>query len=448
MKKSLSLILTAVMLLSSVLAPSCAFALKDDEAPIIWTQTVDISITNDKDIAEAGDIVNITVAATDNVAIESFLILVESPSGNNNMVKSLTKIGSTDYYTVDIPVTSDTEAGYWSMTQMQVTDPSGNFMYISNLTTFTYGVSGDISECDVSFKDGETYAYSPSGVKPELVVKHNGVTLKKGTDYKVKYENNGAVGTATATVTGIGCFSGTQKKEFTIIPQTRFRVKLSTNTYIYNGKVKRPAVTVYDGDSVVDTSNYTVKYTDGRKNVGKYPITVTMKNNYSGEKVAHIVIKPQGTSLSTLTAKKNSITAVWKKQSVQTTGYQLQYSTDSKFKKNVKSKIVAKGKTKATVKSLKKGKKYYFRIRTYTKTGGRTYYSKWSKVKKNNGQIARYFFILNFCEELIQQSVELCCLLSRETYTLQHFIGNVNGAVSEGESLVGNRYNQVALVVL
>ena len=63
-------------------------------------------------------------------------------------------------------------------------------------------------------------------------------------------------------------------------------------------------------------------------------------------------------------------------------GYQIQIATDSKFTKNAKSYTV---KGYATVsKKLTKltgNKKYYVRIRTYTKTGGANYYSPWSKAK-------------------------------------------------------------------
>ena len=64
------------------------------------------------------------------------------------------------------------------------------------------------------------------------------------------------------------------------------------------------------------------------------------------------------------------------------TGYQIQVATNSDFTKNEK-KIKIKGykKTSAKVTKLKGGKKYYVRIRTYTKTKGQTYYSHWSKVK-------------------------------------------------------------------
>ena len=63
-------------------------------------------------------------------------------------------------------------------------------------------------------------------------------------------------------------------------------------------------------------------------------------------------------------------------------GYQIQYSTDSKFKKNKKSIKIKKAKiTSKKISNLKESKKYYFRIRTYKSSNKKTRYSKWSKVK-------------------------------------------------------------------
>ena len=86
--------------------------------------------------------------------------------------------------------------------------------------------------------------------------------------------------------------------------------------------------------------------------------------------------KLPATKLSKVTVKKNVATVTWKKNTTGK-GYQLQYSTDKKFKKSVKTVKISKNKTvKATVKNLKTGT-WYFRIRTVSgkKTSG------WSKVK-------------------------------------------------------------------
>lgn len=85
--------------------------------------------------------------------------------------------------------------------------------------------------------------------------------------------------------------------------------------------------------------------------------------------------------ISSLSVKENTVTVKWKKKS-KIMGYQIQYSTDSKFKKNKKSIKIKKAKTTSKkISNLKESKKYYFRIRTYKIVNKKTYYSNWSKKK-------------------------------------------------------------------
>ena len=83
------------------------------------------------------------------------------------------------------------------------------------------------------------------------------------------------------------------------------------------------------------------------------------------------------TAITSLKTKNKTITVKWKKKTG-ITGYQIQYSTDSKFKKEKKSIKTKNAKTVSKkITKLKAAKKYYVRIRTYK---GKKY-SKWSKVK-------------------------------------------------------------------
>lgn len=91
--------------------------------------------------------------------------------------------------------------------------------------------------------------------------------------------------------------------------------------------------------------------------------------------------KPKKTSIKKLSNGKKKFTLSWSKISG-VSGYQIQYSTDKKFKKNNKSVNIKKQKTtKTTVKNLKSYKKYYVRIRTYKTVNGKKVYSSWSKAK-------------------------------------------------------------------
>lgn len=97
--------------------------------------------------------------------------------------------------------------------------------------------------------------------------------------------------------------------------------------------------------------------------------------------------EPKKTSVSKVQSPaKKQIKVTWKKKSG-VTGYEIQVSTSSKFKKSLTKtyKISTAKTTSKTIKSLKSGKKYFVRIRTYntaTINGKKTtVYSKWSAKK-------------------------------------------------------------------
>ena len=83
------------------------------------------------------------------------------------------------------------------------------------------------------------------------------------------------------------------------------------------------------------------------------------------------------TTITSVKTKSEAFTIKWKKKA-NIAGYQIQYSTNSKFKKGNKTIKIKKAKTVSKkITGLKPSKKYYVRIRTYK---GKKY-SKWSKVK-------------------------------------------------------------------
>lgn len=160
-------------------------------------------------------------------------------------------------------------------------------------------------------------------------------------------------------------------------------VKLSKVEYTYSGKTKTPSVVVKDskGKTLKKGKDYTVTYEKGRKNTGKYKVKVSFKGNYSGSKALSFKIVPKSTKLSKLTAGSKKLTVEWKKQSTQTSGYQVQYSTYKSFKSAKTVTVAGAKKTSKTVNSLKANKKYYVRVRTYKTVGGKKYYSAWSSAK-------------------------------------------------------------------
>lgn len=169
----------------------------------------------------------------------------------------------------------------------------------------------------------------------------------------------------------------------TIQPASRIYVEKTANTY--TGKAIAPTVVVrtFGGDDLFKNEDYTLSYASGRKNVGSYTVTVKGKYRYKFTKKLTFTINPKGTEISKLSAGKKAFTAKLKKQSTQTTGYELSYSTSCKFTKAAtKSKSITSYKTTTKkITGLKKGKTYYVKVRTYKTVKGKKYYSGWSKVK-------------------------------------------------------------------
>lgn len=87
------------------------------------------------------------------------------------------------------------------------------------------------------------------------------------------------------------------------------------------------------------------------------------------------------TTITSVKTKSKAFTIKWKKKT-NIAGYQIQYSTNSKFKKGNKTIKIKKAKTVSKkITGLKPSKKYYVRIRTYKIVNKKTYYSSWSKKK-------------------------------------------------------------------
>lgn len=209
--------------------------------------------------------------------------------------------------------------------------------------------------------------------------------LINGVDYTVTYANNVNAGTGYVTVTGIGEYTGTATKCFAINPislnSSSVKIKLSKTSYTYDGKKKKPSVTVYDiYGNVFSPSTYTVSYS-GDSKPGKKKVTVTFKGNFSGKTSKEYKIIPKKQTISSVKSpSRKKLKVTWKKDST-ISGYQIQYSTTKNFKKDKKSVNVSKKSTSKTIKTAKYGKKYYVRIRAYKTIDGKKVYGSWSKVK-------------------------------------------------------------------
>ena len=275
----------------------------------------------------------------------------------------------------------------------------------------------NISDCQITITP-TTYIYDGTAKMPAVTIKDGTATLKTGTDYKTEYKDNIKVGTAKVIITGMGNYKGTVTKTFTIQNasqnnsnndsqdnangfQTDSKNLICTKTTykkVYGNKPFSLGITLKDTKGILTcaSSNKKVLTVDNKgkvtiKGTGIAVITakVDAVGNYSAESVKITVeVSPKKQIVKSLkTAKGKKLKVSWKKDK-QATGYQIQYSTDKKFKKGTKTVNISKYKTiSKTISKLKAGKKYYVRVRAYknAKLNGKSpkLYGAWSGIKRS-----------------------------------------------------------------
>lgn len=254
----------------------------------------------------------------------------------------------------------------------------------------------DIGKASASLSTSK-YTYTGSQVKPNPVVKLNGKTLVKNTDYTVAYSNNINTGKATMTIAGKGNYYGKITKTFVITPKAPKSAVCSLYGYD-DAKVKWSAAKgasgyyVYYKKSTSDsytylgyTSNTSAKKAnlyDGKK----YYFKIIPYKTIDGTKYKGLQYK----TASVYTLKKLSAPYVSKYSSGKVkvkwsniageSGYQISRSTKSSGINVAYTYRTTKGKSKVV--SAKKRKTYYYRVRAYRTVDGKRIYAPWSSARK------------------------------------------------------------------
>lgn len=256
-----------------------------------------------------------------------------------------------------------------------------------------YRPATEMSTCEITLSNS-SYTFDNTAKLPSVTVKDGGTVLAENTDYTLTYADNTCVGTASVTVTGIGNYTGSVIKSFSITcdaltldtpkavsistpgdvkylaftptrtmtvaffttgdedtrgyfynnamsemdfnddydgesnfkiishvtagktyilkcelwrpditgsfsvcveqyvpprPLSGCTVSLSQSVYTYDGKEKKPTVTIKDGDATVSSEYYTVTY-DKNVEVGTATATVKGRNRYTGTEKLYYVI--------------------------------------------------------------------------------------------------------------------------------------------------------------
>lgn len=202
------------------------------------------------------------------------------------------------------------------------------------------------------------FTYDGMEKKPTVTIKDGDKVLENEKDYTVSYSNNTKVGTASVVIMGKGDYTGTITKTFTIVQPKPEETTTTSNPEQTTVPLKSEETT-----SKISTSNGT---------------TAVVGNDKETKDI--VVKKPKTSKIKKIKKTKKSLKITWKKVKG-VNGYQIQYSTSSKFKKAKKITIKKAKITSKTIKKLKAKKKYYVRIRTYITVNGKKKYSDWSKKK-------------------------------------------------------------------
>ena len=169
---------------------------------------------------------------------------------------------------------------------------TGRGNYKGSYTTTFKIVPCAISQ--VTIREIADKTYSGKKIEPYIKLTYKNKSLKRGTDYTVSYDNNIDVGTATATITGIGNFMGTTAVSFKIVKGTS-KIKVSAiSNQTFTGVEITPEVSVKEGTKKLTKDvDYKVSYANNI-NVGTATVTVTGIGSYDGtaRKTFRIVSRP------------------------------------------------------------------------------------------------------------------------------------------------------------
>lgn len=228
----------------------------------------------------------------------------------------------------------------------------------------TVSVTGDNQVSSIEYKDGGEW-YDISGFNKEMTIAGNDldrtirVVFDKEGRYTISY---GLVNTEGQDVV---------KDQLNIeIADGQIKiVKETETTTTATAETTTPAVVETTTSAAAETTTTTAKTTT----VAPTPTTtakVTKTQKPTAQKVS-----VGNTRITKIVKTKKSAKVIYKKIA-KVSGYQLQLSRSSKFKKAV-TKTTKKISYK--FKKLKANKKYYVRVRGYVKTSNGTAYGKWRK---------------------------------------------------------------------
>ena len=254
----------------------------------------------------------------------------------------------------------------------------------------TYGITPkNIEACSIN--ELNDVVFNNQLHKPTIVIRDDDrkCNLMVNKDYLVGYTDNLEVGKATVTISGYGNYKGTIHLFFNILPIdiSNCEVNGIVNKVYTGQKLTQQGLSVVLESNVLEKDqDYSVSYKNN-KSVGSATMVIVGKGNYAGTITKSFKILPKGTTIKKLMAGSTAFKVTWTPQKTKMTssyitGYQIQYSKSKNFESGNKYVNVTKYSSDSkTIASLKKGDKYFVRIRTFIRIADVKYFSTWSESK-------------------------------------------------------------------
>ncbi len=304
------------------------------------------------------------VSAAHKLAITAPCVLLMLDESSVTLYKGDTKEIGTKLSPIDT-----TDKVVWSSSNSNIASvgDSGVITAVSpGETTITAKAGNGKAMCQVTVKQNLSSfyivgvadkTYTGNSIEQDIKVTDGNVTLNKDEDYTVSYSNNINVGTAEITISGLGYYEGSIKKAFNIMSKKNDNV------------ISKPDNTNNNNDNTNDDTN------DDADDDSDYVFGV---DDNEDDNTAKKITVGKVTISKVRNIKGRKIEIKYKKVS-KAKGYQVRYSLKSNMGSS-KTKTTAK--TKYTLTSLKKKKKYYIQVRAYRyKTSKKKVYGKWSSKK-------------------------------------------------------------------
>lgn len=169
-------------------------------------------------------------------------------------------------------------------------------------------------------------------------------------------------------------YSPTYRARYNIADTPAKKITLSAKKFVYNGKARKPSVKIR---GLIEGKDFTVSYKHNTK-VGQATVVIKGKGNYGGMIEKHFKIVPKRAAIDSLTPGTNKlkVKASIKPSAAGAASYRIAY----KRKGASKWETVTTAKQVKTITKLKKGKRYYVKLRAYKVVSGTEYDGAWSKV--------------------------------------------------------------------